>query len=201
MFDTIVPMLLRLRALTAGLLLGSLLGCTDSTADVGESEVGECPVGTQDCPCTDVGGCDPGLHCDANVCHGYDTETGGETGDGDGDGDGDPEGDGDGDGDTTCHPLMVDCPVIGTTCTWDEQQFLCLPGMIKIGDSCDPSMPQCISGFCAPMAMLPDCPSNFCCASFCNLDSPNCAGPGTNCVEHFPDGATTPNVGACLGGA
>jgi hypothetical protein len=191
-------MTLRLRALMAGWFLGCVLGCNDSSTDVGESETGGCPAGTQDCACTDAGGCDPGLTCESDVCLAGDTETGDGDGDGDGDGTETGDGDGDGDGDTTCHPLMVDCPVIGTTCTWDTEMFTCLPGLIAVGDSCDPSMPQCISGFCAPMAMLPDCPSTFCCTSFCNLDVPNCA-PGTSCVAYFPEGATTPNVGACLG--
>jgi hypothetical protein len=58
-----------------------------------------CAVGSQGCPCTLGGGCDPGLACDLGVC------VPGSSGDGDGDpttgdGDGDPTtGDGDGDGD------------------------------------------------------------------------------------------------------
>jgi hypothetical protein len=124
------------------------------------------------------------------------------TGDGDGDGDGDTQGDGDGDGDgdgeTTCHPLMISCPTVGQTCTWDGSEFRCVPSITKLGDSCVPDMPQCVSGFCAPMAEVPGCPSTHCCAAFCNLDSPFCPIEGTTCVEYFPAGATTPNVGACV---
>jgi hypothetical protein len=76
--------------------------------------------------------------------------------------------------------------------------FLCSPAMIAVGDSCVPDSPVCVSGFCAPTELLPDCPSTHCCTSFCNLDTPNCQVVGTSCVDHFPDGATTPEVGACL---
>ncbi|PRP92714.1 hypothetical protein ENSA5_47550 [Enhygromyxa salina] len=192
--------------LLGGCLLGVVLGCGESSNDEGvDFETGACPISTEGCACTSSGECDPGLVCDAQVCVAGGDTTGdgdGDTGDGDGDGDGDTgDGDtGDGDGDMSCHPLMVDCPTVGTTCTWDGAMFTCLPGIIALGDSCDPATPQCISGFCAPMGMLFDCPSNYCCAGFCNLDSPTCSQAGTQCVEYFPDGATTPNVGACLSG-
>jgi len=183
--------------LGAGTLAG-LLGCSDSGG-----EAGDCVDGALGCACVEGNTCNPGLSCSTGVCVAASGETG-TSGDGDGDisGDGDPttsSGDGDGEpGPTTCHPLMpADCPVVGTTCTWDGEQFQCQPAMIKIGDSCVPDSPRCISGFCAPMETLADCPSTHCCAAFCNLDAPNCPA-GSSCVDYFPDGATTAEVGACL---
>lgn len=184
-------------ALAASLAcLASLLACA-ADPDDGNADA-ECVAGRADCPCAANGACDPGLQCEGDLCV-PSSETSGDgdpTGDGDpSTGDGDP---GDGDPDTSCHPLMIDCSKIGTTCTWDGAQFSCTQGEIAIGDSCVPDSPVCISGFCAPMAMVPDCPSTHCCASFCNLDTPNCPIAGTACVDYFPDGATTPEVGACL---
>jgi hypothetical protein len=178
-------------------LFACALACGDkSTEDGASEETGECTPGTETCACAPDGVCDSGLICVSNQCI---ADDGTSTGPGDGDGDtGDGDGDtGDGDGDQSCHPLMIDCPV-GETCTWDGQMFLCSTAIIKFGDSCVPDEPVCISGFCAPQAMLPDCPSTHCCTPFCNLDSPNCPMAGTECVDFFPDGATTPEVGACL---
>jgi hypothetical protein len=176
-------------------LLTLALACGQSSTDEASSETG-CTPGSESCVCTAEGACDPGLACVADECVALDdTSTTGDGDGGDGDGDG---GDGDGEGDTSCHPLMITCPIVGTTCTWDGQEFLCAPGMIALGDSCDPANPVCISGFCAPMGMLPNCPSTHCCTAFCNLDSPFCPDASTQCVDYFPPGATTPEVGACL---
>ncbi|KIG17302.1 hypothetical protein DB30_03485 [Enhygromyxa salina] len=67
-----------------------------------------CPVGSEGCPCTGGGACDPGLMCDGGECVPASGDGDGDTGDGDGDGDGDT-GDGDGDGDTG-----------GSACNGDE---------------------------------------------------------------------------------
>lgn len=48
----------------SALLLG--IACGDSTA--GSGDTGECKVGSVTCPCTDGGGCDPGLACLSNLC-------------------------------------------------------------------------------------------------------------------------------------
>ena len=73
-----------------------------TTTGDGDGDPG-CPVGSEGCPCTNGGGCDPGLTCDSGVCS-PDATTG--DGDGDpttGDGDGDPTtGDGDGDPGNAC---------------------------------------------------------------------------------------------------
>jgi hypothetical protein len=87
-------------------------GDGDTGPGDGDGDTG-CVVGSEGCPCTDGGGCDPGLVCDAGVCgpapgdgdgDGGDGDGDGEPGDGDGDGDG---GDGDGDGDV---PPYQACP-------------------------------------------------------------------------------------------
>ncbi|MFO7562161.1 MAG: hypothetical protein R6X02_05930 [Enhygromyxa sp.] len=163
------------------------LACVESTTDEDSSESG-CLPGSQDCAAEDE-----------SSTSGQGDGDGDDQTEGEGDGDGEAEGDGDGE-DGPCHPLMISCSTIGETCTWDGEQFLCAPSMIKLGDSCVPDMPQCVSGFCAPMDRVPGCPSTHCCASFCNLDSPFCTTEGTSCVEYFPPGATSPEVGACLGG-
>jgi hypothetical protein len=62
-------------------------GDDDSSGDGdGDGDPG-CPVGAQDCPCTNGGICDPGLVCEAGLCI---PASGDGEGDGDGDGDGDP---------------------------------------------------------------------------------------------------------------
>jgi hypothetical protein len=45
------------------LLLG--IACGDTTAG---NETGTCPVGSEGCPCTTGGGCDPNLQCLSNTC-------------------------------------------------------------------------------------------------------------------------------------
>ena len=179
----------------ASFLAGLLLSACPTSNDDGDAD---CAPGQSGCECTADGLCDPGLMCSDNACVPV-----GETSDSDGGTETDASdtdtGTGDGDPSTDCHPLMIDCPQVGTTCTWTGAEFLCTQGEIAIGDSCVPDDPVCISGFCAPMAMVPGCPSTHCCAAFCDLNAPNCFAAGTTCVDYFPDGATSPEVGACLG--
>jgi hypothetical protein len=71
----------------------------------GDGDTNGCVVGSEGCPCTGGGGCDPGLVCEVGVCTPSDPTTGDGDGDpttGDGDGDGDPSGDGDGDPNPAC---------------------------------------------------------------------------------------------------
>lgn len=84
------------------------MSCSDDGGPTAEgSETAEaCPVGAAGCPCTDGGGCDPGLECWMDLCipEGSGTDPSAGDGDGDttsGDGDGDTTTSGDGDGDTT----------------------------------------------------------------------------------------------------
>jgi hypothetical protein len=73
-------------------------GDTDPDVGDGDGDGDGCTVGSEGCPCTAGGGCDPGLICDAGVCGPAPGDGDGDGGDGDGDGDPDA-GDGDGDGD------------------------------------------------------------------------------------------------------
>lgn len=62
-------------ALWAGLwVAGMAYGC----AAGGETDTnGECPVGSETCPCTTGGACDPGLMCLSNICVDPNNSTGG----------------------------------------------------------------------------------------------------------------------------
>ena len=59
----------------------TVAACSDSATpgasedDTAGSE-GECPVGSEDCPCTAGGACDEGLVCEENMCVPGETESG-----------------------------------------------------------------------------------------------------------------------------
>ncbi|MFO7567508.1 MAG: hypothetical protein R6X02_32995 [Enhygromyxa sp.] len=114
-----------------------------STGD-GDGDPG-CPVGSEGCPCTNGGGCDPGLTCEVGVC------APDSTGDGDGDpttgdGDGDPTtGDGDGDGDDP-NPLCSDDHFIEIAAVdadvmegWEEAESSFGEGLVLGWDGEDPN--------------------------------------------------------------
>jgi hypothetical protein len=86
-------------------------GDGDGDAGDGDGDDSGCPIGSEGCPCTGGGACDPGLMCEGGICvpASGDGDGDGDGGDGDGDGDG-GDGDGDGDGDTG-----------GNACVGDEE--------------------------------------------------------------------------------
>lgn len=72
-----MPMIAKaLRRLAAGVLLATPLACLQigSGLDASRTELAvagmvlECPVGSEGCPCTSGGGCDPGLVCISGFC-------------------------------------------------------------------------------------------------------------------------------------
>ncbi len=70
----LVAVVPRLRATHLGLLMLGLLGLAcakvNSESDPSETEhdADDCPVGSDGCPCTTGGACDPGLHCVDDRC-------------------------------------------------------------------------------------------------------------------------------------
>lgn len=61
----------RLRSFVLGVLCAMPLSCMQVVAHKSQLIVASaelCPVGSEGCPCTAGGGCDPGLWCDAGVC-------------------------------------------------------------------------------------------------------------------------------------
>lgn len=81
------PWLLALAALTFGCGDSGLVDANvdDTSTDDSEGDEANCPIGSEGCPCTGGGGCDPGLMCIDQVCEGEATsetaeETEGETG-------------------------------------------------------------------------------------------------------------------------
>jgi hypothetical protein len=138
---------------------GDQTGDGDGDPGDGDGDTG-CVVGSEGCPCTGGGGCDPGLVCEAGVCG---------PAPGDGDGDGDPTGDGDGDGDPDPGTPYQACPNGDQDCAPGEicadgdnngqQWTLCTmpcqdPGQCDIDDSdtCT-NLPGDgeMSNFCAPV--------------------------------------------------
>ncbi|MCP4679217.1 MAG: hypothetical protein GY854_27770 [Deltaproteobacteria bacterium] len=95
------------------LMIGACLGvagCGDddwgTRVDAGE----DCPLGSEGCPCTSGGGCDPGLTCLSDTCVAAGGDTDGDTDtDTDGDSDGDSDSDSDSDADTEGDDYMGSC--------------------------------------------------------------------------------------------
>ena len=173
---------------------------------------GECPVGTETCPCTPGGACDPGLECRSGLCVAGDGD--GDPGDGDpgdgdpsGDGDGDPgdgdPGDGDGDPDppTACDPLLQDCDgdQLCVPLPSGDPVFACVNRTedLTLGSSCS-YLNDCAPGLTCTLAnYVPGCNDDSCCAAFCDLTDPYCAWTGTECTDF---GAPAPyvDVGVCI---
>ena len=159
-----------------------------------------CPAGTESCPCSPGGECEPGLSCLSNVCVDpgtdttSDTETGADTSDTSSTTGGEL---------TPCDPLLQDCPE-GELCTWfpDPSAFACANTSedIPLGEPCG-YINDCAAGlWCAPTDMLPVCNGGSCCASYCDTSDPSCAVAGTECVPWYPEGMAPPgyeSVGLC----
>ena len=116
-------------------------GDGDGDPTTGDGDGDGCVVGSEGCPCTAGGGCDPGLVCDVGVCTPDGTTGDGDgdptTGDGDGDpttgdGDGDPTtGDGDGDPNQACvgdEFIEIDVTQFADADGWDVTQSMILMG-------------------------------------------------------------------------
>lgn len=65
-------------AATAALALGAAYGCAAGSDD--DTAAPGCPVGSETCPCTSGGACDPGLACLSDICVDPDGSGGGATG-------------------------------------------------------------------------------------------------------------------------
>lgn len=91
-----------------------------------------------------------------------------------------------------CQPLLEGTCPDGMQCTfypaWLYGSMKCwyVPPDYEreLGEACD--FGQCGEGkMCTPAEWLPECDSEYCCAQWCDLDTPECETPGTTC-EPFP---------------
>jgi hypothetical protein len=103
----------------------------------------------------------------------------------------------------TCDPVLQDCEP-GQACHPFGDVFVCAPEGASpggVGESCE-DIAMCDAGlFCAVPELVPDCASNGCCTSLCDVTdpSPPCL-PGQSCQPYYEPG-TAPvgfeNVGIC----
>lgn len=102
-----------------------------------------------------------------------------------------------------CDPLLQDCePGLGCHYNFYAETFNCWPGEVAEGDPCPGFPDDCAPGLvCLSSDVVPLCADDSCCTAFCDLDSPVCATPGTECTSLFevdmaPVGFET--VGVCI---
>ena len=99
-----------------------------------------------------------------------------------------------------CDPLLQDCDGLG--CFWAGTSFECIFATqdIPTGEPCG-YINDCAPGnLCTNADVLPGCEGASCCAAFCDLDAPDCAIEGTECMPFFTEGEAPPgqeNVGVC----
>jgi hypothetical protein len=102
----------------------------------------------------------------------------------------------------TCDPLVQDCGA-GLGCFWANDNFQCIftAGDIMNGEPCG-FINDCAPGhLCAVADVLPACNGTACCTPFCDLTSPVCTDPDTECAAFFEEGTAPPNyesVGICI---
>ncbi len=196
------------------LLVALLVGCfsageegQDEVADTSGSETGECPVGSESCPCTAGGSCDAGLMCSSDVCVPESNESESST-------------DTDESTDTTesettdttdetetgelpqaCDPLLQDCPVGEGCYLVDGGNAGCeTAGQVPIGSPCVAVNDCAPGGVCVYAMFVPGCNGENCCASFCDLVDPQCP-MGLECTSIYEEGTAPPgleDVGACI---
>lgn len=102
-----------------------------------------------------------------------------------------------------CDPLAQDCAA-GSGCYFVHDHFECDPDVSGAsgapGDACD-AAGECDPGaVCVLGTAVPNCATQTCCASFCDLTAPSCTD-GLECTPWHDDGEAPPgeeNIGACL---
>jgi hypothetical protein len=178
----------------SALVLGLTLGCFNPSSenDASESETGECAIGTELCPCTPGGSCDPGLECLSDLCV--------DPNNGDGDGDGDPTGDGDGDGDMTGDGDGEPTGDGDGDPTGDGDGE---PGGLPNGMDCT-SDAECSSGECYMVPFLGgwcgECNEDVDCGDGgCNIPNPNDSAPTSKC-NMGELGGNCETTAACMDG-
>ncbi|NVB40866.1 hypothetical protein G6O69_23710 [Pseudenhygromyxa sp. WMMC2535] len=101
-----------------------------------------------------------------------------------------------------CTPLEDDCPET-CGCFWTGDAFWCVPlsESIPTGQPCSYINDCARDNICLDAAYIPGCEGSACCGHFCDLDQPECATEGTQCVAFFDEG-TAPlemeNIGICI---
>lgn len=102
----------------------------------------------------------------------------------------------------TCDPLSQDCGS-GLGCFWANNDFQCIftAGDIMGGEACG-FINDCAPGhLCAAADLLPNCNGSACCTPYCDLTTPECGDPATECSAFFEEGTAPPNyesVGVCI---
>jgi hypothetical protein len=104
-----------------------------------------------------------------------------------------------------CQPAHPSCTPPACFPIDASGMFFCtndLPPDYPAGTPCDYTSQCAFDGLCAPADGLDGCPdgSNGCCATYCDLDAPECAGNAT-CQSVFQPGAapgTLGSLGVCV---
>lgn len=102
----------------------------------------------------------------------------------------------------TCDPVAQDCGA-GLGCFWGGDEFQCIftAGDIMGGEPCG-FLNDCAPGhLCAGADVLPACAGTACCTPFCDLTTPDCGDPATECSAFFEEGTAPPgyeSVGVCV---
>ncbi len=103
----------------------------------------------------------------------------------------------------SCSPLLQDCPVDGTSCYWDGNNFVCANATqdIPAGEPCG-FINDCVGGtICLAPEAFPSCNGASCCGEFCDLAEPTCTIDGTECTAFFEEGTAPPgfeDIGVCV---
>jgi hypothetical protein len=103
----------------------------------------------------------------------------------------------------SCNPLLQDCPVDGTSCFWEGNNFVCANATqdIPAGEPCG-FINDCVGGsICLAPEATPNCNGASCCVEYCDLFEPFCSIAGTECTSFFEEGTAPPgfeDVGVCV---
>ena len=95
----------------------------------------------------------------------------------------------------TCDPIAQDCGS-GLGCFWGGDDFQCIftAGEIMGGEACG-FLNDCAPGhLCAGADVLPACAGTACCTPYCDLATPECGDPQTQCTAFFDEGTAPPDT-------
>jgi len=103
-----------------------------------------------------------------------------------------------------CDPLAQDCPDSNDWCFYNYMSggFTCKASTedLPTGESCT-AIDACVGGnTCLQAEVFPTCAGYACCAAFCDLNSPACTQPGTQCISLFGENGLPEhdNLGVCI---
>lgn len=103
----------------------------------------------------------------------------------------------------SCDVLLQDCPVDGTACFFDGNNFVCANATsnIPFGEPCG-FINDCNPGsYCGVPEATPNCAGAGCCVEFCDMADPQCSLNGVECTAFYEEGTAPPgldDLGACV---